>query len=424
MNARLVIIGDGIAARALAYEATQREIVTVILGKNLKGTTHSATGLIAPRPDYLISDHDLVRQTSFECLRWSEMFGPEVVRPKQFLIPLDSELPTSTANLDTLLYLYDELARSRSKNFNPHCFVSPAVLEKMEPNLRKGVLLGGAIAFTEWTVDPVVLLNQLEKEAFLSGVRRFDVQELKSIEVKGGLITEITALLGDGHCVKINNKQGSLVVVNTTGPWIKEMCAKVGIAIDYQLKSGLQIEFPGWYFQSGIITFDKQGEYIVCLQKNGALQVGPTNSNFSGHLSNYQPSIGEISSLVSPFLNLLEEGKIPKISSMKWGFRVKPGFIDTNRPVIWRHSVDGLYNFYSMHPGKMALALRAADEMLAILVSDGWVAQPKWISLVKPIHLDGHRKLKNELKLFWLKFGSLLKLVLFYAKFELNKTRT
>lgn len=366
MNAKLVILGDGIAALALAYEAAQKGISTVVLGKKLRGATHSATGLIAPRPDYLISDYDLARQTSFECLRWSQLFGPEVIKSKQFLVLLSPNLPASASKVDILFNMYDRLAEPRSRYFGLHRFVGPSVLEKMEPNLKKDGL-AGAFAVTEWTVDPTGLLNQLDKKAFLSGFKRFDIQELKTIGVKGGSITNVTALLGDGNCIKIDNKQGPLVVVNCTGPWMKEVCSLVGVEVNYKLRLGLQIEFPGWYFESGIISFDKNGKYLICFQKNGAVQVGPTNSSFSGQLSEYRPSTEEIDSLVNPFLNLLEEEKIPKISSMKWGFRIKPAFVDTNRPVIWRHSVDGIDNFYSLHPGKMALALRAADEMKCLL---------------------------------------------------------
>ncbi|HXK40529.1 MAG TPA: FAD-dependent oxidoreductase [Candidatus Paceibacterota bacterium] len=420
IKAKLVIIGDGIAGLSLAYIAAQRGIRAAVLGKNLKGTTHSATGLIAPRPDYLLSDSELVRQTSVECLRFAKTFGPEVLKRRQFLIPTYSGFPVNTGNLNVLLSLYDEVARSRFDNFERHDFISSSVLEKMEPNLRKN-RFGGAFSVAEWTVDPAVLLRKLDNEAviFLGKTRRFDIGELDGFHIQNGVIREVRAVFADGNSVRISNNSEPLAVVNTAGPWMKDVCASLGLTMNYQLRTGLQIEFPGWYFQSGIIMFDKNGKYLICLQKNGSIQVGPTNSPFSGHPSQFSESIGDINSLVTPFLELLEDGKIPKISAMRHGFRVKSTYTDTNRPVIWRHATDGPMNFYSLHPGKMALALRAADEMLDVLASNGWIRKTV-ICAKSPIHLEGDKGLRNEAKLLWLKAVSLFKLAIYFIKFKIK----
>ena len=420
VRAKLLVIGDGIAGLSLAYAAAQRGIRTAVLGKNFKGTTHSATGLLAPRADYLLSDAELVRETSLECLRLAKLFGSEVVKPRQFLIPIGPKLPVDTDNLDALLSLYDQAARFRFDKFARHAFISASTLEKMEPSIRKNVFKG-AFSFMEWTVDPPTLLRKLDNEAviLLNKARRFDIKELTELKIQDGLITGVTAVFADGGYVNVSNGGEPIVIVNAAGPWIKDVCAQLGLAVDYQLRAGFQIEFLGQYFQSGLITFDKNGEYLICLQKNGSIQVGPTNSSFSGHPSQCTPSIMEISSLVNPFLELLEDRKIPKISSTRCGFRVKPTRIDTNRPVIWRHADGGPMNFYSLHPGKMALALRAADEMMDMLAGDGWIEQFRLFS-TKPLHLEGNRKIKNELKLFWLKIMSLFKLAMYYIRFKMS----
>ncbi len=422
IKAKLVIIGDGIAGRSLAYVAAQKGIRTAVLGKNLKGTTHSATGLIAPRPDYLLSDYELVHQSSFECLRLAKAFGSEVIKQRQFLIPIYPGFPVNTGNLDVLLSLYDKVARFRFDNFEKHVFISSSILERMEPNLRKNYFRG-AFSTTEWTVDPAVLLRKLDNEAvvLLNKALRFDIRELGGFHIQNGVIKEISAIFADGDSVRINNNGEPLAVVNTAGPWIKDVCTSLGLATDYQLRTGLQIEFPGWYFQSGIITFDKNGKYVICLQKNRSVQVGPTNSSFSGHPSQFAPSIEETNLLVNPFLGLLEDRKIPKIAAVRHGFRVKPTYIDTNRPVIWRHAEDGPINFYSLHPGKMTLALRAADEMFDILTYDGWIKKTTTCAK-SPLHLEGDKKVYNELKLFRLKVVSLFKMIVYYLRFKIEKT--
>ena len=166
IKAKLVIIGDGIAGLSLAYIAAQRGIRAAVLGKNLKGTTHSATGLIAPRPDYLLSDSELVRQTSVECLRFAKTFGPEVLKRRQFLIPTYSGFPVNTGNLNVLLSLYDEVARSRFDNFERHDFISSSVLEKMEPNLRKnrfGGVIPKSVSFTSPFSESKIFCGEMSR---------------------------------------------------------------------------------------------------------------------------------------------------------------------------------------------------------------------------------------------------------------------
>ena len=420
----LVIIGDGIASLALALLATQRGIRTVILGKKFKGTTYSATGWIAARPDYLLADEELVKRTAFECSRWAKMFSPQILEGKLNLIPIGPETPHSIRSFNALFTSYDELAKARSENFEKHFFINPTVLEKMEPNLRRKNIKG-AIAVREWTVNPATLMQRLEQEISIRPdlVKKFEIEDFQEFKIGSDhLVKEITVTDNTGKLVKISNDRGPMLVVNATGPWIKDVCARLGIAINYQLRVGVQMEIPGYFFQNNIITFGDDGKYIACLQKRGVLQVGPTNSNFTDHPDNFIPPDKDIDYLIETLKNLLEDKKVPSYSFLKHGFRVKPTTIDTNRPVIWNHGKDGIHNLYSLHPGKMALALLAGDEMLDRAISDGWLIKNK-ASVGSPIHLDGNRRVFNEAKLFLLKIKSLLKFGLFYLKF-LCKSKT
>ena len=423
-KADLVIIGDGIASLALALLATQRGIRTVILGKKFKGTTYSATGWIAPRPDYLLADEELVKRTAFECSRWVKMFSPQIMEGRLNLIPIGPETPHSIRSFNALFTRYDELAEVRSTNFEKHFFISPTVLEKMEPNLRRKNM-EGAIAIHEWTVNPATLMRKLDQEIsnYPNLLKRFEIEDFQEFKVgSGSLIKEITAIDNTGKLIKISNDRGPLLIVNATGPWIKDVCARLGIIVDYQLRVGVQVEIPGYFFQNNIITFGNDGKYIACLQKRGLLQVGPTNSNFTDHPDNFFPSEKDTNYLTETLQNLLEDKRIPSYSFLKHGFRVKPTIIDTNRPIIWNHGKDGIHNLYSLHPGKMALALLAGDEMLDRAISDGWLVKNKTLA-ESPVYLDGNRKVFNEAKLFLLKIRSLLKFGLFYFKF-LCKSKT
>lgn len=415
LQANLVIIGDGIASLSLAFLAVQRDLKVIILGKNFKGTTHNATGWIAPRPDYLLADEELVRRTAFECSRWIKIFYPQIMEAKLNLIPIGPETPHSSSSFHALFSRYDEVAKARFENYEKHFFVNPTILEKMEPNLRRKNI-EGAIAIREWTVNPTILMKKLNQKisVYTSLVKRLEIEDIESVKIKNGTIEEIS-VRRMMDMVKISNDRGPLLVVNATGPWMKDVCARLGILIDYQLRVGVQMEVPGYFFQNNIITFGNDGKYIACLQKKSVLQVGPTNSDFSDHPDNFTPSNNEIEYLTTTLQNILEDKLVPSYKFLKHGFRVKPTLIGTNRPVIWNHGKDGLHNLYSLHPGKMALALLAGDEILDRATLDGWLSKPKIVS-AKRLHLDGNRKIFNEIKLFFLKITSFLKLGFFFLK--------
>lgn len=427
IKADLVVIGDGVAGLSLAHRASQKpgNIRTIILGKNFKGTTYSATGLIAPRPDYLLLDHELVGRTSFECLVWRRLFYPEILTPQTFLIPLGPEMPHSKEAFEILLQYYDSVTLPRQLfGVGKHFRVSKSELREMEPGLKKSFT--GAIGLKEWTVDPTRLMNKLLSEISQESrqVVKYEIEDLKDFRVKNNLIEEIVAIDSLGNLVRVTSDRGPLTVVNTAGPWMKDVCANLGVSIDYDLRVGMQMEIPGRYFNSGIITFDSKGKYLICLQKDNRLQMGPTNSKFSGHPDNFQPDEKEADNLRSTLATLLADKKLPSYHYLKVGFRVKPTWVDTNRPIIWNHGDAGLANFYSLHPGKMALALLAGEEMLERANNDDRlpvfpkIAAPN--QFPKPVHLDGNRKIVNEIRLLFFKGVSLIKFGLFYLRHTLS----
>ena len=78
----IAIIGDGIAALALAYVVGQNGLNSVILGKGMPGATNAATGFLAPRPDYILQDRELVKRTAHECKRWRQIFSRQQIHPQ------------------------------------------------------------------------------------------------------------------------------------------------------------------------------------------------------------------------------------------------------------------------------------------------------------------------------------------------------
>lgn len=400
----IVIIGDGIAALSLAYLAARNELKCVILGKNILGATNAATGFLAPRPDYLLHDREMVRRTAYECTRWTRIFSPQIIKAEHFLIPIGPELPKSVGKFEALLEFYDQETKVRMGSLPSGYFkIDRAALERIEPNIKKNHF-DGALALWELTVDPAVLIEKMNEAVAGMGVVKINIMEMFGCEEAGNRISDVIFMDTRGEIIRINQPR---VVVNAAGPWIPDVCKSFGMSLPMELKIGVQAKVPGQYLKSGIITFGPDKKYIVCLQKEGYVQVGPTNGT------------EDIESLRDVFAGLIEN-PVPEVSFLKSGNRVKPFVADTQRPVIWNHKSPE--NFYSVHPGKMVLALLAADELLAQINKDGWTKRA--VNMPNRTYaLKGETRRLSSLKVRWLAIKSFAALAAYYLEF-LYKLKT
>lgn len=407
----LVIIGDGIAALSLAYVAGQNGLSSVVLGKNIPGATNSATGFLAPRPDYILRDRELVQRTAHECNRWRQMFSTQIVKPQLFLIPIGPQLPKSVRKFEALLDFYDRETRARLYQLPSGYFkVNQTALERMEPILRKNYF-AGALALWEWTVDPEILLKNMRNKTEIdsASIKKILIKDASGFEVKNNCIQKIVVNDLSDRTISIGNERHPIIVVNATGSWIPDIWKFFGISLPIDLKIGVQAQVPGWYFNSGIITFGSDNKYVVCMQKDGYVQVGPTNGT---------SDIGYLSSTFSDIVN----DPAPVANFLKSGSRVKSFMADTQRPVIWSHRNCGFDNLYSLHPGKMVLALLAADELLSKAKKDDWIERCVRIP-DRNYALKGESRRYSDWKIRWLAFKSFTALASYYI-YYLFKSKT
>ena len=374
MKADMVIIGAGIAGTSLAFTAAKRlGSRVVLLDDGRQGTTHSATGLVAPRVDYMLRDIDLVRFSDTQCAVWKMMF-PHLVVPTRFLIPIDPQSRWRYKAMESLLKIYDKLTPQRGHTLLPSGRISRSELKEKEPNLRNDYF-DGALSLWEFMVNPGKLLRELDAMGQeLTGYRKIIIKPggLK-MRREGKNIREIRVETRDNQTLKIGNVNKPIIIVNAAGPWIQDVVASFGINLGVKFFLGIQAAVPGHFFNSGVITFDKNGKYCICLPCGTYTQVGPTNTMFAGHPDDVEISSGDIDYLVNIFKYLLKRGISAEGGGfLKAGLRVKPAFGDTNRPVIWSHAKDGVNKLYTLFPGKMSLGLCAATEMMAVLETDGW----------------------------------------------------
>ena len=397
IKADLVIIGAGIAGLSLAFRAWQQGLRAVTFDDGRNGATNSATGMIAPRLDYMLKDIELVGESDRQCRQFKNIFT-DLITPTKFLIPLGPNLRYGSGPFKYLLETYDRITPNRRIYVPPCSYLSAADLEREEPNIRKAHF-DGAFCLLELTTDPHKLLAQLDRfnRIFDPHYRRIRIDK-RGLEFKteGSEITEIKAISLDNNPTTVSGKNKGLIVINASGPWISETAALFGSRLNIELRLGIQISVSGRPFKSGIILLEKNNVFF-CLPKNEYTQFGPTNTLFTGHPDDVFAARDGLAELKNSFRNFLDSGiQAGECRFLKAGLRVRPNFGDTNRPIIWSHKSDGLDNFYTLFPGKMSLGLLAADEMLGVISRDGWHKFQNQSSQSK-YSLDGNKESRNKL---------------------------
>ncbi len=365
LSADIVVIGAGIAGLSVAYHAVRRGYSVVVLDRGLSGTTQSATGLIAPRSDYLLEDLPLVAESASACLLLQKLF-PDLIRMTPFVIPIGPNMPYPRRVIEGLIAYY-EMLTSRMLARPPYQFISGTHLSDLEPALRPGYFTG-AFVVHELAVDAAMLLGVLRRNISGAGAAIVPVGPVFEAHV-GGRTVQALHVTGSrtGTMIKIRGRSRPLSIVNATGPWLAETARQFGIDLDIRLYRGTQMLVPGVPFRNNIISFSPDdGKYVIHLRHGQTLQVGPTNIAAGSH-----PIGGYDRREIEYLRNALREltGKtIPGYEHAKVGWRVKlPGGIDRNRPVFWHHAKDGITNLHSFHPGKLSLALAGASELLNLM---------------------------------------------------------
>lgn len=370
-RADLQIIGGGIAGWCLAYIAARHSLSSNVFSDKQPGTTYSATGILSPRVDYFIDDREFAEETVRQCLRWKRI-TPSSISLRPFLLPIDHNIKWPASILRHVFSSYDSLKSSYARKSE---FLSRRKLEKVEPNIKRGYF-EGAIKFTEYATDPIFLLEEMRDLAILTKLtREIPVKDISSFSARDKEIQEIVFRDPRGEVISVSNKEKPLIVVNATGPWLSITARHFGITFDLDFRLGIQIVVEGEYLNHPMFTFNSKGKHIICWQKGKYIQIGPSNTPFTGDPNQTEINPEDVRFLLDSFNDVLECPTKQKPTLIKRGLRPKlVSVLDTNRPVIWPHNQDPenpLLNFYSLNPGKMVSGLLVADEVLRWLAKDG-----------------------------------------------------
>ena len=222
-QARVVIVGGGIAGASAAYHLTKIGVTDVVLleqGRLTCGTTWHAAGLVGQ-----------MRATS-NATRMSR-YGIELYAA------LEGETGLATGwkrcgsvnvarTRERMQLMRRQMARARSFGVE-FAWLSPREVAAKVPLLRTDDLQGGVFIPGDGKANPTDLTQSLAKGARLRGARIFEGVKVDGVTVHNGRIAGIHWRTADG--------EGAIAceyVVNCAGQWAREFGALAGVAVPLQ----------------------------------------------------------------------------------------------------------------------------------------------------------------------------------------------
>jgi len=291
----LIVIGGGITGAGIALDAAARGLKTLVLEMQDfgAGTSSRSTKLIHGGLRYLKQlEINLVREVGQERAILHKN-APHIVQPKKMLLPIVENGSLGKHSTALGLYVYDRLAGVEPDE--RRTMHSKEETAKLEPLLRKEILLGGGL-YWEYQTDDARLVIEVLKTAIQMGGLAINYAEViaynydKEGKAKGvRFIDHINHQVIDVAAKKI---------VNATGPWVDDLRRKdrslKGKRL--QLTKGVHLVVPYERLPLQQATyFDVQdGRMMFAIPRGEITYIGTTDTTYSSDIENPTASIEDV----------------------------------------------------------------------------------------------------------------------------------
>ncbi|MEK7857999.1 MAG: FAD-dependent oxidoreductase [Elusimicrobiota bacterium] len=263
----VVIVGGGVTGAGVARDCAMRGLKTLLLERGAPGraTTESSTHLIHGGLRYLLYDRLTTHTTCWDSGHIVRIARPLLQR-LPILWPVYRGQSHGLETVETLLEVYDGF--QKMKGGRPHLRLTAGETLRLVPGLKADGLKG-ALAFDEWWVDPVGLV-----EKNLESARRFGA------EVRSG--TAVTGLLRSiGRIDGVSTDKGDIragVVINAAGPWVDKVAVMAGTRIPLRLQKGTHLIYKEKLVPVGLLLEAAGGgRYVFVVPSPQGTLVGPTD---------------------------------------------------------------------------------------------------------------------------------------------------
>ncbi|MBI5210293.1 MAG: FAD-dependent oxidoreductase [Elusimicrobia bacterium] len=237
-----VVIGGGITGAGVARDCAMRGLKTLLLEKGAPGaqTTAASSHLIHGGLRYLLYDRLTTHATSWDSGNILRVAGA-LLKRLPFIWPVYRWHSHGIETVETLLEEYDRF--QRMKGGRPHLRFSASDTLRVVPSLEPAGLVG-SVAFDEWLVDPVALV-----EANLESARRHGATVRCGVEATG-------LVRSGGRVTGVETASGPIparLVINAAGPWIDRVAAFAGASIGLSLRQGTHLVYGRRLMPAGLI---------------------------------------------------------------------------------------------------------------------------------------------------------------------------
>jgi glycerol-3-phosphate dehydrogenase len=372
----VAIIGGGINGTGVARDLALRGMRVVLFERNdlAFGASGNSSGMIHGGVRYL-SRAPHVTETSCRDSGYIQHIAPHLLFRIPFLMPLRNG-PTARIALelvDAYFRAYDDY--QPLKRGEPHCRLSPADLERLEPGLVGGLV--GGVSFDEWGVDGVRLCVLNALDAIGHGARVHVHTTVESI----GRVPEPAG--ADRYVVEARERFGGSVVrvrarsvVNATGAWAPITAALGGMpegCVRVRPGKGIHVVLDRRITNYGILSEAIDGRQVFLEPWQNASVLGTTDDDYYGDLDDVRATSEEVRYLVQGVARVFPSVWRARAIGTYAGVRPTLYEYGRNEDALSRdhrvvdHAADGAPGVYSMIGGKLASYRLFAQELCDVV---------------------------------------------------------
>jgi glycerol-3-phosphate dehydrogenase len=365
----VAVIGGGINGVAIARECAEHGKRVLLLERSdfASGTTSRSTRIIHGGLRYLEhAEISLVR----ESLREREHLlreRPHLVHPMRFVLALGAGRRHSALEVRTGLWLYHRMAGAPARHLG-----GAGDLRQLESQLDKGQrwsLFDYDDAQCEF---PERLVAEWLVEAAQAGAElrnHCEVLQVVTTEGRARGIIYRDLITGDEGVAEAD------WIINASGPWADEMCARSGVCSDGPLVGGIRgshlvvAKFPGAP-DTALYTEASDGRPIFVIPWNDQLLVGTTEIPDRDNPSHTEPTLDEVEYLIRSLNALYPQARV-KSEDVQYAFAgirplpysdgVPPSAV-TRKHLLHDHTAEGAAGLISIIGGKLTTAAALARD--------------------------------------------------------------
>lgn len=383
----LIILGGGITGAGIAREAAIRGYSFCLIDKEdfAYGTSSKSSKLAHGGFRYLSQGEiKLVRESTTE-RNWLMKALPNLVQPLGFVVNAYEGGKDSFTKIKVAVFLYDLISNFFSKYKNPykHKYFNPEQIMKMEPEVKKEGLLGGAIYYDTNVDDSRLTLETIKEAVAISRMKKTDSYAFSYCKFIGFASDE-----KDYKVVYIQDRFGGLthavkgkVVINATGIWIDEVLEKSGLNRKFiRPTKGVHLiikrERLGNNNAFGLRSID-DGRFFFVIRRGEYSYIGTTDTDYNENLDTPFCEKKDCDYLLNTINVVFPGAKIGYKDIISTYAGVRPLIIEEGKSessISRKHIIyDHGKRFVTIGGGKLTIFRKMAEDLILFLQKKGYL---------------------------------------------------